>query len=406
MTAGHLSTCPRMLKAADAFQAAGYRVRMISTRTAGWTTAADAEIAASRSWHWQVVAYDRSEATATWLKSGARHKAARGFVHLLKSVPASVATAAFARVHRELVDAILDAPSDLIYGGTTGAIAAVAEAGRRSGTAFAIDFEDFHCAEHESPEGELSNSLGGLVMRWAADGAAFVTAGSAAIARACHEELGIAALPINNVFPLPASTPRRGDNVDREREFAVYWFSQTIGANRGLEDVIRALGLTTRAASLTLRGCVSPGYLDALRGLAASAAPRVRFRVMPPASPASMIDECRPFDLGVSAEQGHIRNRLLNLPNKATTYPLAGLPVALTDTLGQRPLADDLGAGALVFSPGEYQTLADKLLPLMADREQLARAGDASWQAARRRWHWDHELECGALLAAVAAALP
>jgi len=402
VTAGRLSTCPRMLKAADAFQAAGYRVRMISTRTAGWTTAADEETAASRGWEWRVVNYDRGEAPATWLRSGARHKAARAFAGLVTPVPPSVATAAFARVHRELVDAILEQPADLVYGGTTGAIAAAAEAGRRSGSAFAVDFEDFHCAEHEPPEGDLSNMLGGVVMRRAADGAAFVTAGSAAIARACRDELGIAAVPINNVFPLPAAAPDSRGAGERDREFSVYWFSQTIGANRGLEDIIRALGLTARPASLSMRGCAVPGYLDTLRALAAAAAPRVQIRVLPPTSPASMVDECRPFDLGVSAEQGHIRNRLLNLPNKATTYPLAGLPVALTDTPGQRPLAADLGEGALLFAPGDHEALAEQLLPLMADRDRLARAGQASWQAARRRWHWDHELERGALLAEVA----
>ena len=38
----------------------------------------------------------------------------------------------------------------------------------------------------------------------------------------------------------------------------------------------------------------------------------------------------------------------------------------------------------------------------MTDRERLAEAGDASWQAARSRWHWEHDLERGALLAAAA----
>jgi hypothetical protein len=394
-----------MLKAADAFHEAGYRVRMISTRTAGWTTASDEEITASRGWQGRVVNYDRGEAPATWLRSGARHKAARAFANLMTSVPPSVATAAFARVHRELVDAILEEPADLIYGGTTGAIAAAAEAGRRSGSAYAVDFEDYHCAEHESPGGDLSNSLGALVMRWAAEGAAFVTAGSAAIAHACHDELGIAALPISNVFPLPPCEPRRAKAADRRREFSVYWFSQTIGANRGLEDVVRALGVTARPASLNVRGCAVPGYLDTLRALAATTAPRVEIRVMPPAAPASMVDECRPFDVGISAELGPARNRLLSLSNKATTYPLAGLPVALTDTRGQRPFADDLGAGALTFTPGDYHALADKLLPLMTDPGRLALAGEASWDAARRRWHWEHELERGALLSVVRPVL-
>ncbi|HEY3092921.1 MAG TPA: glycosyltransferase [Vicinamibacterales bacterium] len=401
VTAGHLATCPRMLKAADALLAEGYQVRVISTRTTGWATAADAEIAASRGWRWRVVNYDRAEAPTIWFRSGARHKAARALASMVTSLPRTVVTAAFGRVHRELVDAILEEPADLIYGGTTGAIAAVAEAGHRAGTPFAVDFEDFHCAEHESPEGDLSNELARMVMRFASDGAALVTAGSEGIARACRDELGIPATAINNVFSLPSMPPSEVRSNARG-EFAAYWFSQTIGPGRGLEDVVRALGLTARPASLTLRGCPKAGYAESLLALAAREAPRVRVAIEPPLPPASMIDACRGFDLGISAEQGHIRNRLLNLPNKATTYPLAGLPVALTATAGQAPLASDLGPGALVFAPGDAAALAERMLPLMTDATRLAEARAASWHAARTRWHWEHELERGALLAAVA----
>jgi hypothetical protein len=100
-----------------------------------------------------------------------------------------------------------------------------------------------------------------------------------------------------------------------------------------------------------------------------------------------------------------VRNRLLSLSNKALTYPLAGLPVALSDTEGQRGFAETLGRGALVFSPGDDEGLAAQLLPLMTDRDRRAEAREASWQAARSRWHWEHEQERGALLAAVAKAV-
>lgn len=404
VTAGHLATCPRMLKAADTLHAEGYRVRVISTRSTGWATSADEEIAAARGWQWRVVNYDRAEAPATWLRTGARHKAARAFAALIGSVPQAVATTAFARVHHELVDAILEEPADLIYGGTTGAIGAVAEAGARAGTPFAVDFEDFHCAEHESPEGDLSNALGARVMQFSSTGAAFVTAGSAAIARACDEELGIRAMAINNVFPLPHTPPDIARQVGGD-EFSVYWFSQTIGPGRGLEDIVRALGMTARPAALTLRGCPAPGYVEALIASAARESPRVHIVIEPPAAPERMVDVCRSFDLGVSAEQGHIRNRYLNLPNKATTYPLAGLPVALTNTAGHQPLAGDLDCGALVFAPGDAASLAGLLEPLMTRAERLSEARDASWLAARKRWHWEHDLERGALLAAVQRAL-
>ena len=55
-----------------------------------------------------------------------------------------------------------------------------------------------------------------------------------------------------------------------------------------------------------------------------------------------MVEDCRAFDLGLASEQASTANRALCLSNKAATYPLAGLPVAITETPGQRRLADDL----------------------------------------------------------------
>ena len=44
---------------------------------------------------------------------------------------------------------------------------------------------------------------------------------------------------IHNTFPLPARTPNPA-RLD-PRRLRLYWFSQTIGPGRGLEDAIRAL---------------------------------------------------------------------------------------------------------------------------------------------------------------------
>ena len=41
LTLAHLSTSPRMLKAADALAAAGHRVRLVSLRYLDWATATD-----------------------------------------------------------------------------------------------------------------------------------------------------------------------------------------------------------------------------------------------------------------------------------------------------------------------------------------------------------------------------
>ena len=57
---------------------------------------------------------------------------------------------AYSRVHDELVASVAAEPADLVYGGTTGALAAVAEAARRLGVPYGLDLEDFHTGERSA----------------------------------------------------------------------------------------------------------------------------------------------------------------------------------------------------------------------------------------------------------------
>lgn len=391
-----------MLKAADSFADAGYEVRMISTRHVGWATETDEEVRRSRRWRWTVVNYDRDSAPMTYWKSGARFKAARKLATFLHpaSLPLGVAASGYGRVHGELLAAALAEPADLIYGGTTGAIAATAMAGRRMGVPYALDLEDFYSAEQDdSPESDLSHRLAERIETDILPGAAFLTAGSAAMADAYHDKYGVRPIPIHNTFPLPDRAPDFSQPPNEA--LRLYWFSQTIGARRGLEDVIRAVGLARIAAELHLRGNPVVGYLETLHQLAADVAPRLQLVHHPPINPDAMVESCRAYDIGLALEPGFSFNNKIALSNKAFTYLIAGLAVVFTDTPGQRPLAEDLGNAALLYSPGDIAALAAGLKRWAEDRELLRAAKLAAWESAKRRWHWHHDEERGALLGAV-----
>src|SRR5438309_1324230 len=79
ITAGHLATCPRMLKAADTLAAAGHSVRLVSTRHVDWAVAADADVRRRRpgAWTWMEVDYSRATAPLARLRGGARYHLAR-----------------------------------------------------------------------------------------------------------------------------------------------------------------------------------------------------------------------------------------------------------------------------------------------------------------------------------------
>jgi glycosyltransferase involved in cell wall biosynthesis len=166
-----------------------------------------------------------------------------------------------------------------------------------------------------------------------------------------------------------------------------------------------ALGRAGARAELALRGRPQAGYFETLQQLAAAQAPALRLVHQPPAPPDDMIDLARGYDVGLALEQMTPRNRQLCVTNKAFTYIMAGVAVAISDTPGQRALGVDLGDGAALVPPGDVDALAAAFTRWMREPARLDAAKRAAWQAAVRRWRWDHELERGRLCALVREAL-
>ena len=85
VTAGQLSTCPRMLKAADALAQAGYRVRLVSARHTDWADETDRDARARRraTWDWTAVDHRREGSPLRYAWSGARRRGATTLARLL-----------------------------------------------------------------------------------------------------------------------------------------------------------------------------------------------------------------------------------------------------------------------------------------------------------------------------------
>lgn len=405
VTAGHLSTCPRMLKSADALAAAGYGVRVVATSHEPWAIDADRDVRSRRHWGATIINYRKGDSGLTYWWTGVRARASRAAVATfgVERTPLPVAVRAYGRVHAELVRAAAAEPADLIYGGTTGALAAVAEAGRRTRTPYALDLEDFHSGETSGPDAPLVDALAARVEHAVLPRATFLTTSSEQIAGAYRERYGVEAGIVHNTFPLPAQPPDFL-RVD-PRKLRVYWFSQTIGPGRGLEDAVVALGRAGVAAELALRGRPHGDYMEELKQLAGAHAPLLEVTHQLPAPPDAMVDLARGYDVGLAIERMAPRNRALSIANKGFTYLLAGVAVVMTDTPGQHGFGEDVGCAAVLVPPGDIDALASVFRRWADDPSMLARAKRAAWDAAVRRWRWDHPRERGVLLDLVSAAL-
>src|SRR5258708_29054068 len=82
VTSGHLSTCPRMLKSADALQAAGYDIRVVATSTESWAIEADRDVQSHRNWPATIINYRKGDSGATYWRAGARALLSRAVVRV------------------------------------------------------------------------------------------------------------------------------------------------------------------------------------------------------------------------------------------------------------------------------------------------------------------------------------
>lgn len=393
---GNLASNPRVLKEADALHGAGYEVTAVVCNYSDALRGEDDAIAASVPW--KVVRVNRA------VEEGIAARAATVLAKILLStgmpVPASVAACSARAPVMPLTRAARQIRADLYIAHYIAALPAAAAAARRHGALLGFDAEDFHSGEGTGAPGETFRmQMVEAVERAFLPSCTHTTAASPLIGEAYARRYGVSPSTVLNVFPLSMapSQPRQR----KARPLRAYWFSQTIGLDRGLQSFIEAMAKARAAVTLDIRGSNRWGHGDALLALAHRLGIGDRVKLLPMASPGEMVQLAAQYDIGLSLETDVSENRRICLTNKIFTYLLAGVPVVMSDTPAQSRLAPDLGAAARLCSLADPVGLA-AILDELASEVVLAEAAADAWKLGRERYNWDREQAI--LLTSVAAA--
>ncbi|MGH8442775.1 MAG: glycosyltransferase [Nevskiaceae bacterium] len=379
VTPGHLSTNPRLVKEADALLERGCRVSVVTGRFLPWAMQTDT-VFRTRPWHHVEVPFGSHAGRWNWLGQSLIRHSSRSVGRLtgirrLREAGLHPALPGLERAARTI-------GADLYVAHNLAALPAAARAARAHAAAYAFDAEDDHVEElPETPDAADERALRDELLRAYLPGAAFRTASSPMIADGLRERYGCAFTVIRNVFPLsaahglaePAAAPAPH----------LYWFSQTIGPDRGLEEMARILAAMRTRAPLSLRGVPQPGYA---RRLAAHA-----IEWLPVIDPQQVVGSCAGYAAGLSIETEATVNRRRCLSNKVFSYLLAGTPVVLSNTPAQVELARELGAAAVLIDLHRPQESAARLDAWFADDAGRLEAARVAWRCARQRYNWDHE---------------
>jgi hypothetical protein len=396
VSSGNLASNPRLLKEAGALHDAGYRVTTVVCRLEGALAGFGDAMAAQVPWT------VRSAPTSPWERywRTASRPLARIAEGVGLDVPVTMAAAAYGGPVGTLRTAIAGVRADLYIAHYVAALPAAAAAANQHGAMLGFDAEDFHSGEGSHTAKDIFRMR--MVERVESQTlrrCAHLTAASPLIAEAYTVKYGIPPVTVLNVFPLdmapaepsPASTgPLRA-----------YWFSQTIGLDRGLQAFLQAMARTRTKVELDVRGDDRWGFGDKLEAMACELGVAGRVKLLPMEPPGEMIRLAASYDLGLSLETDVTENRRMCLTNKAFTYLLAGVPVLMSDTAAQRALAPSLGNAARLVSladPGAIAATLDEL----GDSQRLAEAKATAWRLGRERYNWDVEKKV--LLQSVAAA--
>jgi glycosyltransferase involved in cell wall biosynthesis len=391
VTTGQPSTNPRLVKEADALVAAGHVVHVIGARRADWADASDRDLLASSAWTSHIIDSRRHGQGTQALGASVRHRLAK----LAAALPLTdgMLGAAVSPVVPELTKAATGHHAHLYIAHNLGALVAASTAAATHRARLGFDAEDFHsgqCANGESLERRIARQAEERFL----SRCDYVTASAPGIADQ-YAALTADRTPvvILNVFPLASRPDAPFVRTNQTGPWRLYWFSQTIGRDRGIEDAIAAIGrLPDLDIELHLRGEWQADYEGRIRALALKVGLRPGQLVgHPPASAAEMVRLAASYDLGLALETGHSINNDLALSNKIFTYLLAGVPVLATATTGQQALAMSLGAAARTVPTGDVAALAAALRSWLTDPQALATARQAAWALGERRLNWDLE---------------
>jgi hypothetical protein len=390
---GNVAANPRVLKEADALHEAGYAVTAVVCDYTEALRSFDDEISARVPWKVVRVARPAGERLVG--------QAARGVAKLATGLgmraPVGLAASAYGGPVSTLRRAASEVPADLYIAHYVAGLAAAAAAARRRGAMLGFDAEDYHAGEGSPFHMSMVRTIESALL----PACRHVTAAAPLIAKAYAAQCRVEPATVLNVFPL-AMAPAQPRPVAVPGTFKAYWFSQTIGLDRGLQSFIEAMACARTRITLDIRGGNRWGHGEWLVELARGLGIADRINLLPMAPPEEMVRLAASYDIGLSLETDVSENRRFCLTNKLFTYLLAGVPVLMSDTPAQRALAPDLGAAARLASLADPAAMAATLDELASSPAARVEASASAWRLGRERYNW--EVEKGALLGSVGRA--
>ena len=407
LTGNSLCHNPRVQKEATALADAGFEVEILGAWLDAGFKARDLELLKNAPFRFTPV-LDATTQKFAWLQARIRVKAARVWHQRTGRESAwqlGYTVGALTRVARQRT-------ADLFIAHSEPALWAVAQLGRQMADGrwqkfqVGLDMEDWF-SEDLLPEARKQRPIRLIksLEQRALSGASHRTCTSHAMSAALAKEYGCPQpTVVYNSFPWSDRQTLDGQFKDRcDRTVpSLHWYSQTLGAGRGLEELFAALPFVKFPLEIHLRGGFNAGTEAWLWPLVPESW-RKRVFLHPLVGNAELLSRIAEHDIGFAGEQKYCPSRDLTVTNKILHYLLGGLAVVASDTAGQREVAAQADGAVQIYPADDAGALAQRLNFWLENPERLAAAKAAALRAAEKTFCW--ERSAPVLVQSVNAAL-
>lgn len=208
----------------------------------------------------------------------------------------------------------------------------------KAGKKVAFDFEDWYSNDYLEPRRPVK--LLKEVEKFALENGVFCTAASKSMADAVKTfyDNDNKVTVIYNGFSIIESVVNKNQEKPEENPLRLLWFSRTIGPDRGIEYLLKALHLCRFPVELHLLGIIASNYEHYLLKESAGLI-KHKLKIHQFISHSELPAFISQFKIGLAFEENINNNRQVTITNKILQYLQAGLFVLASNTQGHREVS-------------------------------------------------------------------
>lgn len=392
ITSGQPSTNPRLVKEADALSDAGYEVTVLYQYWDSWAELADQKLLSQKKWKPICLGGKPLENKLIYFLTRSIHKISRKLYGYLGN---HFYLAEFSS-YRSFLLLYLKArklKADLYISHNLGSLAPAVWASKKNHAKCGFDAEDFHRHERTSDSNDPDVILKSYLENKYIPQLNYLTTASPLINEQYHSLFpSLQPQAILNVFPKTNISPSKP--YQKENPLKLFWFSQKIGPDRGIEDVFSALKyLDGLNIEFHLLGKPRPGIKNKfdriIEDLDFVHQPFIFY--YPPVDEQSLMAMTATFDIGLALEPGFSPNNHIALSNKIFTYLSVGLCLICSNSKAQKKFMEENQDIGSIYPIGNEKDLAKIIKHLYDYPEILNHKKLVAFDLAQTICNWETE---------------